>query len=248
MSISARLLNKLPRPLSDALWIRSLPAALRDLLPLPPAVEEEIRRINRVGNVLPGGWCPLDKQRILAALVVGHGLQRAVEIGVFQGGSLLPLASAMRATGGHVFGIDPYSPAAAEQRENLERFVPLVGSDWHARIDWEGLYERVGRLIAREGLSPYVTLLRETSDAAAPRIAPPLDLLHIDGNHDSDAVASDVANWIPKVRSGGFIVVDDTHWDGVHAHYSRLRAAMPPLFESFGSGSGRPEWAVLVKP
>ena len=247
MRLPARVSRFLPQRLAYTLWARTLPRDIRELLPLPPQVERDIRRFNRRENILPGGWCPVEKQRILAALVIGHHVQRAVEIGVFQGGSLLPLAAAMRLTGGHVLGIDPYSSSAAGQHDNLERFVPIVGADWHNRIDWDRLYRRVTAHIEQEGLSRHAALMRLTSDEAASVVAPPLDLLHIDGNHDAQAVASDVSRWVPKVRPGGLIVVDDTDWDGVAVHYDRLRATLPIVFESFRPAAARPDWAVLLK-
>jgi len=37
-------------------------------------------------------------------------------------------------------------------------------------------------------------------------------LLHIDGNHDYQAVAADVALWAPKLAPGGWLILDDYCW------------------------------------
>jgi predicted O-methyltransferase YrrM len=227
-------------------WPRTLPPQLRKLLPLPDPLAREIDRFNASLNTLPGGWCPLTKQHVLAALVARHSLTRIVEIGVFQGGSLLPMAAAARMSGGTAVGIDPYSAGAAEQKDNCEKFVPVVGLDWHERIDWDGLFTRVSEAIGRFGLSDHCRLVRSTSAQAAALTAPGLDLLHIDGNHDDEAVASDVALYVPKVRSGGFIVLDDTNWDGVFRHYESLKQGRSVYYEAPGRGA-RPEWAILVQ-
>jgi predicted O-methyltransferase YrrM len=227
-------------------WLRSLPAHVRALMPIPKALEREIDGFNSTLNVLPGGWCPLNKQHILAALILGHQCRRIVEIGVFQGGSLLPMAAAARITSGVVLGIDPYDSAAAEQKDHLDRLAPLIGTDWHERIDWEGLHARVCETITQRGLSPYCRIVRATSSLAAEDIEPGIDLLHIDGNHDEAAVAADIASYVPKVRPGGFVVLDDTHWDGVYSQYEGLRSRMQVFYEAPGTGA-RPEWAILAR-
>ena len=57
------------------------------------------------------------------------------------------MAAAARLSGSTAVGIDPYSAGAAEQKDNCEKFVPVVGLDWHERIDWEGLFTRVSEAI-----------------------------------------------------------------------------------------------------
>ena len=36
-----------------------------------------------------------------------------------------------------------------------------------------------------------------------------IDLLHIDGSHEYEAVKSDFENWVPKVKKGGRILIHD---------------------------------------
>ncbi len=236
----------MPTRLRRARWRRSLPEPVRALFPLPPALEQTIDTLTATMNVLPGGWCPDTKQHVLAGLILAYHCQRVVEIGVFQGGSLLPMAAAARLTGGVVTGVDPYTAGAAEQRENLDRFVPIVGADWHTRIEWDALYDRVLAGVQRHGLASHCRIMRATSVEAAQTVPHGLDLLHVDGNHDFAAVEADLRLYVPKVRSGGFIVLDDTHWDGVHAHYVQLKQRLQVFHEAFGP-SERPEWAVLVQ-
>jgi predicted O-methyltransferase YrrM len=44
-----------------------------------------------------------------------------------------------------------------------------------------------------------------------------IGLLHIDGNHSADVARRDVETWLPKVKPGGVIVLDDTDWPTVQA-------------------------------
>ena len=226
-------------------WRRSLPDQLQALLPLPVDLARQIDAFNRTMNILPGGWCPENKQHLLAGLILARRCRLVVEIGVFQGGAFFPMAAAARRVGGRAIGIDPYTSDAAEQKENLEKFVPVVGANWHTGVDWEGLHGRVLQGLSHHGLGDAARILRTTSNGAAHQIPDGIDLLHIDGNHDYEAVAADIAHYAPKMTAGGLLVLDDTHWDGVNAHYERLKPRCTVIYEA-PPVEGRPEWAVLA--
>jgi predicted O-methyltransferase YrrM len=222
--------------------------AFRRKYPLPLDLETAIERIRAEMPPRSEGACPPRKQRILAHLIVERGLTRAVEIGVFAGASLFPQAIAMRQTGGQVTGIDPWSEAEAEQKDNLDRILPLLGEGWAKRVDWDGVYREVEERIRRHGLSPHCVLLRMPSQQASSAIEGPLDLLHVDGNHDYVRCADDLARWVPKLRSGGLLVLDDTAWDTIHPQYLEMKARMGVVYEEPIPGNPRPAWAMLEKP
>ena len=64
---------------------------------------------------------------------------------------------------------------------------------------------------AKKRLEPYgCKLIREFSVDAAKQFQPKsLDFVYIDGNHRYECVVSDIATWIPKIRSGGIIAGHD---------------------------------------
>jgi predicted O-methyltransferase YrrM len=241
----SRLYRIVPPSLQRAFDKWAVPPDIRRVFPVPDAVAHEIADVNQHLNTLPGGWCPLVKQHILAHLVIANQGRRAVEIGVFQGGSLFPLAAAMRVTGGLVTGIDPYSSAAAEQHDNRERVDVLIGSDSHLRVPWDDLYSRVLRELELRGLNGHARVLRMRSADAAHAVASGLDLLHVDGNHDYDAVAEDLTNYLPKLRPGGLLVLDDTDWDTVWRHVEILRERFPIVYQHADAGAVRPNWIVF---
>ncbi|MSU37384.1 MAG: class I SAM-dependent methyltransferase [Pedosphaera sp.] len=74
--------------------------------------------------------------------------------------------------------------------------------------------------ITESGLSPYIELLRTTSMEAAPMFRE-IDLVHIDANHSEWSSIQDVVLWIPKVRSGGIVIMGDINFETV-AHARRL--------------------------
>ncbi len=207
---------------------------------IPMYLSSEIRRL--LSRVTPdfGGGCSQHKAEAMADLVVNEGLRVAVEIGVYRGRSLLPLAAAFRWSGqGFAVGIDPYTAAAAVQSDTHTLGSSLV--EWAHAQDWEGLYRDVLALIEQEGLGDVARIVRRRSeDAAALFGTGTVDLLHIDGNHDAAVVAGDVAHYRPLVRPGGYIVVDDVSWESVRPAYEDLcRSAQLVPGSAHGGDSGK---------
>jgi len=87
-------------------------------------------------------------------------------------------------------------------------------------------------------------LLRRSFDEALAQFADDsIDLLHIDGLHTYEAVSHDFRAWLPKVRSGGIILLHDIcakHEDfGVWRLWSEIKAEFSDTFEfhhSWGLG------------
>jgi glycosyltransferase involved in cell wall biosynthesis/predicted O-methyltransferase YrrM len=178
-------------------------------------LELEIARV--LGSLIPadfGGGCPLDKAIRMAKLIVDHGMRRTVEIGVYRGRSFIPQALALRRTGGLVIGIDPYDAVAANEADAPERIADEI-RQWTERTDFNAIFIGVQRMVAQLGLSAHARLIRATSDDALAQVEYPIDMLHVDGNHDTEFVKSDLANYVPLLRDGGFLIVDDIDWESV---------------------------------
>lgn len=164
-----------------------------------------------------GDWCSLEKATSLATLVVGLRPKLVVEIGVWMGGSLVPMLLAMKylrdelgdpgMTGARVVAIDPWSPDASAAGQND------VNRAWWGNVDHEAAYQRFRDRLVTYRLGDLCAVLRMTS-TAAPAFAP-IDLLHVDGNH-ADQAYRDVEKFCPHVRVGGICVLDDVAWDGGH--------------------------------
>lgn len=155
------------------------------------------------------GWCSKQKAAVLMDLIYYLGLKKssltAVEIGVWGGKSLIPVAMGLRANGiGKIYGIDPWSQEAS-----------VVGMDgvnahWWGQVDHEIIYRGLVQKIKQLGLGSYVELVKCTSKEAAE--VSNIDFLHIDGNHSEESAYFDVTKWAPLVVSGGVIVLDDINW------------------------------------
>ncbi len=56
----------------------------------------------------------------------------------------------------------------------------------------------------------FSTLLRSSFDGALGRFEPgSINLLHLDGSHDEEAVRHDVEQWLPRLRPGGLLLMHD---------------------------------------
>lgn len=184
-----------------------------------------------------GGGSSLTKMLVLASLTVGHDLRHAAEIGVYRGRALLALGATMRALGrGQVIGIDPYTVEAAIQRDDHRIGIDL--QTWPYGVGWEDLYDSVRLQLEQRELTTYCRLDRRTSSEAATDIPPSsIELLHIDGNHDRDAVASDLALYLPKMRLGGFVAMDDITWPSIQPLFEEVAARQELVLQLYDPGT-----------
>jgi len=116
-----------------------------------------------------------------------------VEIGSYSGMTAAFVAQTLAETGlgNRVVSIDPF-----------ER-VP------NTRKNPQGRYKRYLRTMQERGLEDQCLPLIAYSQDAASVVADRIGLLIIDGNHEYESVARDLAFYAPKVLPGGFIFLDD---------------------------------------
>lgn len=240
-------------PARTPFWLRGLRHELGKFRPrnrpfyrrfkLPQSLESELLRFDHDMPADRHGRCPIRKMQAMAGLIVEHELRSAVEIGVYRGSSLLPQAMAMRRTGGRAVGIDPYSMAKWRQKQAKDEAEAPPGEEYEtnvAEIQWDRLYQELLSQISRHGLEAHCTVIRGLSFDVASEIETGVDMLHIDGNHDFDSVERDLREYLPKLKTGGFLVMDDITWQGVAPHYGDLKQTMPVVWETV-------TWAILRK-
>ncbi len=184
---------------------------------------EELKK--RVGEALPNlyGWCTKEKALSFLDLVLEVKPEVCVEIGVFGGRSLFPVASALKFLGnGIVVGIDPWS-----KDEIIPYFDPVKDQAhviWWSKINFDQIYYSCLKMLSQYQLEDYAVILRTTSELASYAIGS-IDILYIDGNHNEAISNRDVQLYIPKVRSGGYVWLNDSLWRD-------LQSSVDLLFES----------------
>jgi Methyltransferase domain len=203
---------------------------------LDPALRDRMAEISASVPVDDGGGSSLIKVFMLAELIVAEGLETIVEIGVYRGRLFLPLAGLMAGLRrGAMIGIVPYSPAAAVQTDVEREGIDLIA--WPETVDWEGIHDAVLAGMARWETAAHSQLLRARSeDVAADFAARPIDLIHIDGNHDRAAVTRDIELFLPHLKPGGILVMDDIAWPSVKPVFDQLCEEHQLLFSLVETG------------
>lgn len=181
-----------------------------------------------------GDWCSPDRAVQLAALVMELRPEIVVEIGVWMGGSAIPMAIALRHRGvGQLLAVDAWSPDAsvAGQDGDNAAWWRSLGFDGHARA-----HQTFMARLQKHRISPeHCKVQHQTSDQAM--VPTSIDLLHHDGNHGPQVVV-DVARWGAAVRVGGVLILNDLNWAGGHVRRARDLALAMGFVEQYPIGTG----------
>lgn len=184
-----------------------------------------------------GGGGGIEKACVLSSVILEHHIERVVEIGVYRGRSLLPMAAALHYAGsGEIVGVDPWSAADAQQNDLANFPAAAAGvNEFVNSLDWSGIWREVLERIAQFGLGSCCRLLRTTSHEAAGEFPDhSIGMVHIDGNHDTEAVCGDVNVWVPKLVPGGFLVMDDATWSSVRVAMAEIEKSATRIFQFVG--------------
>ncbi len=163
-----------------------------------------------VCTVLPTleGWCSEEKAENFINLVLKVKPKVCVEIGVFGGASLFPVASALKfLDSGLVIAIDPW-----DKLECIKNFDPIEEAahlNWWGKVNLDRVYNNYLNSLKQYGLENYCLTIRKSSAKAADDIGT-IDILYIDGDHSEDGFTSDTLLYLPKVCSGGYVWLNDS--------------------------------------
>ncbi|HSX11231.1 MAG TPA: class I SAM-dependent methyltransferase [Chlamydiales bacterium] len=189
-----------------------------------------------VCDILPDvdGWCSEEKALNFIDLVLEVKPNLCVEIGVFAGASLIPVASALKYLGhGMIIAIDPWDKV--ECIRYLDPDKDRKDLQWWGDIRIDHIYFAYLNNLRRYELDKVCLTLRATSEKVAPLIGA-IDILYIDGNHYEDIVKRDVELYGSKVRPGGYIWLNDAKWPGMKAAVELLEQSCD-VVKSIENGS-----------
>ncbi len=156
------------------------------------------------------GWCSKEKALAFIDLVLETEPEVCVEIGVFGGSSLFPVASALKYLGtGVVIGIDPWDKI--ECIKYLDPVEDATHLKWWGSLNINYIYQSYNNMLKKHKLQEYAETIRSTSEEAVSAIEE-IDILYLDGNHSEFCSLQDVELYLPKVKRGGYIWMNDTLW------------------------------------
>ena len=133
-----------------------------------------------------------------------HG--RFVEVGTFLGRSLCSLAELVKLSGKSIalIGVDTCRGSGPEGPSRKDYHGAAVS---HGGGTFAGALHRN---ILDCGHGDAILLIIAESVAASRLFADAsVDWVHLDARHDYESVQSDIAAWLPKVKSGGWLSGDD---------------------------------------
>jgi hypothetical protein len=177
------------------------------------------------------GWCSKEKAIMMASFIKSDFL--CVELGVFGGRSLLPIAFA---TNNKVFGIDAWS-----KENSLEGVNAIENDDWWGNLDHDYFYDYTRNLLEKHGCGN-VQLLRAKSAHVVDHFQDEsIDFLHQDSNHSEETSCDEVEKYHSKVKKNGIWVFDDTNWTTTRKAQGLLESH--GFMEIYDSGS----WKIYKK-
>ncbi len=180
-------------------------------------------------EVLPtlDGWCTPEKATRMMEIIKKTKPRLYVEIGVYGGSSFLPATAAMQFVGkGTAYAIDPW--AVPECLEGMEG----ANYEWWSKIDLTKIMNGFMSKMHQEKLdNRYITLRMSSKEAIKQFRDNSIGVLHVDGNHSEESAYYDVTQWLPKVKSGGYLIFDDANWP-------QTKKAVKYLFDNCTLDSG----------
>lgn len=157
------------------------------------------------------GWCGKEKAKKLMNLIYKTKPKVCVEIGVFGGSSVFPMAKTLSfLQNGKIYAIDPWS--TEECLKGYKKDNPNYG--WWEKVNLNKIFNSFEKLIDKHNLSNFCVIMRMNSEKAKDYFEnESIDILHIDGNHTEECALYDVKTFFPKVKKGGYIWFDDANWE-----------------------------------
>jgi len=130
-----------------------------------------------------------------------------VEVGSLCGRTAFVLGwMAFRFHLGPVLTVDPWSAVEGSQKDSPVLLTAMT-DEWDWEVVAESYAVNVAVLVTKN-----VRHERKPSAEAAKHFPYGISVLHIDGNHDYEAVKQDVDLWLPKLAPGGWLILDDYVW------------------------------------
>lgn len=109
----------------------------------------------------------------------------------------------------------------------------IFNQEYQASEDWPdrqpGSAQHIRDLLRFLGYQGETEILIEDSRSAIPRVKGSFDLIHIDGNHKTEYALSDFRNCFPLLKSGGYLVMDDTTFQELKPVCEEIELSMIPV-------------------
>lgn len=179
---------------------------------------------SKIFKFIKGSWCSKEKAQLIFELIVLTRPKVCVEIGAYQGASTFPILAALRFNKrGRAYVVDAWSNTAVIQ--GLPQTDP--NTIWWKNTNLDDAKKNFYKMISSRSFSPFAVVLEMTSEHAVKQI-PNIDFLHLDGNCSEIGALQDSQRYMPKVVSGGYIVLSNAT-AAIAGSFTKIKALWPIL-------------------
>jgi hypothetical protein len=161
---------------------------------------------DRICEYLQHSWCSPSKIQLMMDLTAVTKPQICVDIGSFTGSHVLPVAIVLQLLKkGKIYAVDSWS------NEEMIKYMDVDDSnkEWWSQVDMEKAYFIFRSMLRGWCLQRVCTIVRKSSPLAANDIDDNIDFLHLGGDFTEKGSLENVTLFLPKVRSGGYILLSD---------------------------------------
>jgi len=152
------------------------------------------------------GWTSVERGLEMAELILEYRPSVVVELGCFAGRATVPMALALKHAGcGKIYTVDPWRNEPCLEGENE------ANKEWWSNVDMDEIHEGVIDLVWGLGLEQVCIVIRARSQDV-PELFPSVCMVNVDGNHSEIASCRDVNNYLPRLKQGGLLFLDDADW------------------------------------
>lgn len=154
---------------------------------------------------LANSWCSAEKVDLLMDLIYITRPKTCVEVGACTGSSVLPVALTLKHINqGKIFAIDAWSNAEAIKYLDLDD----PNRDWWSKVDMNSVHNLFQKMTKDWSIGQYCIVIRNSSEKAVQHVDN-IDFLHLDGDYSERGALEDVNRFLPKVKSGGYILLSN---------------------------------------
>lgn len=187
------------------------------------------------------GWATPEKMTRLYDLATEVSTDKRpciVELGVFAGRSLFPMALAFKDAGrGLVYGVETWDNITPLEGENSKE-----NDEWWGRVNMDFIKAEFFKSVNFLALGNYVEAIKaKTYDAAVRFDDGTISIIHQDSAHNEEVITKELDAWSSKVRIGGYWVTDDDDWKETETGYAKLPSYGFEKIEDYG------KWSIYKK-
>lgn len=190
----------------------------------------------RLSTVMPAleGWCSTEKALKLVEVIITHKIDQVIEIGIYGGKSLVPMALAVKEVNpnGRCIGIDAWDTKVAVQEKTSE------GNDeWWSRLDIIRIKNDFLKYLCESSLAGIIRIIELPATESLAifrrwRYRNQFGLIHIDGNHSARQSLRDLKMAYSVLPANGIIVLDDINWHTLAKTHKWLIKRSKTIFEA----------------